>query len=123
MAFAMLAFASCKKEAPPPPRPPPVAEQPTPRADQALKEDDDPSWLLGTWKEDGKDAWLLFNPGEVAELAGKPVKVLRRGKLSVHGKYVSAIFPGGEVQLEGSSDRKELATDDIRHVYRRGAPP
>jgi len=95
----------------------------TPRADRAVQEDEDPAWLLGTWKEDGKDAWLLFNPEEVAELAGKPVHVVRRGKLRVHGKYVAAIFEGSESHFEASTDRTELASEDIRHVYRRGAPP
>ena len=98
-------------------------EAPTPRADQAVKDDEDAAWLMGMWKEDGKAAWLLFNPGEVAELAGAPVKVMRRGKLRVHGKYVAVIFETQELHYEASSDRGELASDDIRHVYRRGAPP
>jgi hypothetical protein len=119
---ALLALAACKK-APEPVTAAPVPEPPTPRADKAVQDDEDAAWLLGTWKEDGKDAWLLFNPGEVAELAGKPVRVVRRGKLRVHGKYVAAIFEGSELHFEGSTDRKELASDDIRHVYRRGAPP
>lgn len=121
-----LALAACKK-APAPEaeiaRAEPVQEAATPRADQAVKDDEDASWLMGMWKEDGKAAWLLFNPGEVAELLGNPAKVTRRGRLSVHGKYVAVIFATQELHYEASSDRAELASDDIRHVYRRGAPP
>lgn len=121
----LLALAACKKA------PPPVVlhqaaiapDAPTPRADQAVQDDEDATWLLGTWKEDGKDGWLLFNPGEVAELGGKPIHVVRRGKLRVHGKYVAAIFDGSELHFEASTDHQELASEDIRHVYRRGAPP
>jgi hypothetical protein len=120
----VFALAACKK-APPPEIPPAALEMDltTPRADRVLEEDDGPPWLLGTWKEEGKDAWLLFNPGEVAELAGKPVRVVRKGKLKVRGKHVAGFFEGSELRLEGSTDGKELATEDIRHVYRRGTPP
>jgi hypothetical protein len=120
-----LLLGACNK-APVPVKAAPVpAEAPTPRADRAVKEekDEDATWLLGTWKEDGRAAWLLFNPGEVAELSGNPVKVARRGKLSVHGKYVALIFEREELHYEASTDHSELASDDIRHVYRRGAPP
>jgi hypothetical protein len=119
----LVLVAACKQEAPPAARAQNAAGPETPRADLAVKDDEDAGWLLGTWKEDGKDAWLLFNPEEVAELAGKPVRVVRRGKLRVHGKYVAAIFEGSELHFEASTDRKELASDDIRHVYRRGSPP
>jgi hypothetical protein len=120
----LLALAACKKPESAPPSDGPAREDaPTPRADRSLQDDEDAGWLLGTWKEDGKDIWLLFNPGEVAELAGKPVHVQRRGKLRVHGKYVAAIFADAELDFEASTDRRELASEDIRHVYRRGAPP
>jgi hypothetical protein len=119
-----LALIACKKAPPPEPEVARTAPaQETPRADQAVKDDEDASWLMGMWKEDGKAGWLLFNPGEVAELIGKPVKVTRRGKLRVHGKYVALIFETQELHYEASSDHSELASDDIRHVYRRGAPP
>ena len=119
-----LALAACKKAPPPEPETAVAAPvQETPRADQAVKDDEDASWLMGTWKEDGKAAWFLFNPGEVAELVGRPVKVARRGKLRVHGKYLALIFETQELHYEASSDRSEIASDDIRHVYRRGAPP
>jgi hypothetical protein len=122
-----LALTACKKAPAPEPeiaRAAPVQEEAqTPRADQAVKDDEDASWLMGMWKEDGRAAFLLFNPGEVAELVGRPVKVTRRGKLHVHGKYVALVFDTQELHYEASSDRSELASDDIRHVYRRGAPP
>jgi hypothetical protein len=124
-----LALAACRK-APAPEAVKGAPAQLTPRADEALKQavkeekDEDASWLMGMWKEDGKAAWLLFNPpAEVAELVGQPVKVTRRGKLRVHGKYVALIFEAQELHFEASSDHGELASDDIRHVYRRGAPP
>jgi hypothetical protein len=126
---AALSLAACSKPPPPPPpvRVPVLDETPTPMADQALREaaddDQDTKWLLGTWKEDGQPTWLLFNPGEAIELQGKPPTVSRRGKLSVHGKYVSAIFDRAELDLEASPDKSELSSNDIRHVYRRGAPP
>jgi len=95
----------------------------TPLTDDLLRDDEDAGWLLGTWKEDGKDAWLLFNPGEIVELSGKPVQVGRRGKVRVHGKYIAVIFADAELHFEASADHQELASEDIRHVYRRGAPP
>ena len=103
----------------------PAVETPaagTPAADKAVA-DEDPSWLAGTWKKDGEPRWLLFNlPVEVAELAGKPARVVRRGKLVVHGRFASAIFPDGEMEIEGSRDHAVL-TATGGGVYRRGSPP
>lgn len=119
----LLAAAACKKARPPEPRAPrPVASKAAP-ADAELPPDDDPSWLAGTWEKQGEPRWLLFNlPSEVAELAGKPARVVRRGKLVVHGRFISAIFDDGELQLEGTRDHAQL-TARGGGVYRRGAPP
>jgi hypothetical protein len=96
----------------------------TPVVDQTIKDEGDLKWLYGTWKEDGKETWLLFNTdNQVAELFGNPVHVGRKGRLSVHGKYVGVLFDNEDLQLEASPDKRELATSDIRRVYRRGAPP
>jgi hypothetical protein len=105
--------------------PPRAAEEPvTAQADPVAQQEDDLKWLQGTWQEDGVSSWLLFNPpGEVAELGGKPVGVKRKGRLAVHGKYVGVVFDTEELQLEASPDKRELATTDIRRIYRRGAPP
>lgn len=124
---AAMSFAACRKATPPEPHAPRAIAAPseTPAADKALREaDDDPSWLAGTWKKDGEPRWFLFNlPAEVAELAGKPARVVRRGKLVMHGRYLSAIFENGEVQLEASRDHASLAVPGARGVFRRGAPP
>ena len=128
----LVAPAACKKpEAKPPP--PKVAPRPpseTPIADKAIavgeaEEHADPSWLSGTWQEQReKRHWFLFNlPGEVAELSGTPARVVRRGKLVIHGRYVSAVFPDAEVHFEASRDRSEIRSDKPIAVYRRGAPP
>ncbi len=122
-----FAFA-CKPKPPEPHRPRAVqseAKSDTPNADRVIAEetDNDPSWLAGTWKKDGENRWLLFNlPAEVAELSGKPARVTRRGKLVIHGRYLSAVFPDGELNLEGSRDHAELSASGAG-VYRRGAPP
>jgi hypothetical protein len=132
-ALLLLAFtagAACKKATPPEPHAPrPVAQQQepaseTPAADKAIaEEDEDPAWIAGTWKKTGENRWLLFNlPAEVAELAGKPARVVRRGKLVMHGRFVSAIFQDSELQMEGSKDHAELNVAGYG-VFRRGAPP
>jgi len=87
----LLALAgACSKAEPPKRRAAPKPE--TPVADKAVAQaDDDPSWVAGTWKKEGDPRWLLFNlPAEVAELAGKPPRMVRRGQLSMHGRYLSA---------------------------------
>lgn len=82
----------------------------------------DPAWVSGMWQKEGEPRWLLFNPpSEVAELAGKPARVVRRGRLVVHGRYISAIFDDGEIQLEGTRDHAALSGGG--GVYRRGSPP
>ena len=100
-----------------------VVKSETPAADKLLAEaDDDPSWIAGTWKKQGDLRWLLFNlPADVAELAGKPPRVVRRGKLSVHGRFLSAAFPDGAYDLEATVNHSELSGPS--GVYRRGAPP
>lgn len=121
----LLFLAGCKKAATEAHRTTPVAKSETPVADKVIAEaDDDTSWIAGTWKKEGDPRWLLFNlPADVAELAGKPARVVRRGKLSVHGRFVSAVFPDGELNLEGSRDHSQLAVSGARAIYRRGAPP
>ena len=108
----------------------PVAQQQeeaTPKADKAIAEasdDADTTWLSGTWQESDRQHWFLFNlPNEVAELSGKPARVVRRGKLSVNGRYVDAIFPAGEVHFVATKDHAEMTSDAPRGTYRRGAPP
>ena len=92
-------------------------------ADKAVAQaDDDPSWVAGTWKKDGDPRWLLFNlPAEVAELAGKPPRMVRRGKLSMHGRYLSAIFADGSYELEANADHSALS--GAAGTFRRGSPP
>ena len=114
---------ACKKQ-------PPKAEKPrageiqieTPMVQKALDAaDGDITWLSGTWQKAGEDRWFLFNvPADVAELAGKPPHVVRRGRLVVHGRFVDAIFPTEELHFKASSDRSELQYDG---TYRRGSPP
>jgi hypothetical protein len=129
LAFSVSVASACKKATPPEPHQPrAVAREPvsaTPAADKAIAEaEDDPSWIAGTWKKEGENRWFLFNlPAEVAELSGKPARVARRGKLVMHGRFVSAVFDTGEVQLEASRDHSTLAIAGSRGVYRRGAPP
>jgi hypothetical protein len=126
---ALLAAIACSekpKHKRPAPAPAPEAQEASavPAAAPSYVDDEDPKWIQGTWKEDGKESWLLFNPGgEVIELGGKPVHGLRKGKLSLHGKYVGVLFETEALSLETSPDKSELASSDIRRVYRRGAPP
>jgi hypothetical protein len=96
----------------------------TPAADKVIAESQqDLTWIAGTWKKDGEWRWLLFNlPSEVAELAGNPARVARRGKISVHGKYVSVLFPDATIELEATEDRSQLVVRG-GGVYRRGSPP
>ena len=124
LALLLLAFASaCRKAEAPKVRAPVVTKSETPAADRAIAEaEDDPSWIAGTWKKKGDPRWLLFNlPADVAELAGNPPRVVRRGKLSVHGQFVSAIFNDGEYDLRATPDHAELS--GAPGVYRRGSPP
>jgi hypothetical protein len=128
---AFVFLASCRREPPPPPpTPAPILDPtPTPIADKAIaqgeaEDREDPSWLAGMWQEGDKDHWYLFNmPNEVAELQGKPVTGVRRGKLVVHGRYVSVIFPDGEIHFTASKDHSELSSDSPRAVYHRGSAP
>ena len=115
--------AACRREEAPPLRPVVAVKSETPAADKILAEaEDDPSWIAGTWKKEGEDRWLLFNlPGDAAELAGKPPRVVRRGKLSMHGRYVSAVFSDVAYDLEATATHAELSGAPGR--YRRGAPP
>lgn len=124
----LLLLVACKKPAEPVQErasEPGVQEAPTPIADKIIAEDEgDPAWLSGTWQQKGQRHWFLFNlPSEVAELSGKPPRVVRRGRLVVHGRFVSAVFNDAEVHFEASEDRGQLQSDAPRAVYRRGAPP
>ena len=113
-------------------KPAPVEEAPKPKAGEVQIEtplvnkaldaaDADPQWLAGTWQKQGEPRWFLFNlPSDVAELKGKPARVVRRGRLVVHGAFVDAIFDTEEMHFQASPDRAELRADG---VYRRGAPP
>lgn len=126
LALAACLYA-CKNEPPPAPaRPRPAAtQQPdTPRADKVISDaDQDVSWLAGTWKKEGEWRWLLFNlPAEGAELAGNPARVVRKGKLSVHGNYISVVFDTAALDLEANEDHSVLSAKGAG-VYRRGAPP
>ena len=123
--LACLVLLSCSKKQPEKHQAKPVAAEETPIADKVIAEDDgDPSWLSGTWQEGQQRHWFLFNlPNEVAELQGKPAKIVRRGKLSIHGRYVDAIFPTGEVHFTATKDHAEMTADAPRGTYRRGAPP
>jgi hypothetical protein len=121
LSFALAA--ACKKEQPKEAKPKAGEIQfETPMVNKALDAaDGDPSWLSGTWQKSGEDRWFLFNvPSDVAELAGRPARVVRRGKLVVHGRFVDAIFPTEEVHFKAAGDRSEMVSDGI---YRRGAPP
>lgn len=129
---AALVVAGCRRKVeqpPPPPRAPILDPTPTPIADKAIaqgvaEDKEDPSWLGGMWQEGDRDHWYLFNlPNEVAELQGKPASVVRRGKLSVHGRYVSVIYPNDEVHFTATKDHAELSSDSPRAVYRRGSAP
>ena len=120
----LLALAgACRRAEAPRPRAPVAAKSETPAADKAIADaEDDPAWIAGTWKKEGDPRWLLFNlPADVAELAGKPPRVLRRGKLSVHGNFVSAVFGDGAYDLEATPDHAALSGAAGR--YRRGSPP
>jgi hypothetical protein len=124
----LVLVGACKKATPPEPhKPKGIAQEAvseTPAADKAIAEaEEDTTWIGGTWKKTGENRWLLFNlPVEVAELAGKPARVVRRGKLVMHGRFASAIFPDGELQIEGAKDHSVLTVAGSG-VYRRGAPP
>jgi hypothetical protein len=126
--LAVLAVAACKKVPPPEPRKPMVVPRATasetPAADKAIADAvQDLAWIAGTWKKDGEWRWLLFNlPSEVAELSGNPARIARRGKISVHGKYVSVLFPDATIELEATEDRSQLVVRG-GGVYRRGSPP
>ena len=115
--------AACRRAEAPEPRRPVAPKSETPVADKVLAEaEDDPTWIAGTWKKDGDLRWLLFNlPADVAELAGKPPRVVRRGKLSVHGRFVSAIFADRAYDLAATANHAELS--GAPGVYRRGSPP
>lgn len=104
---------------------PVAAEGETPVADKVIAEEEvDPSWLTGTWQEGDKHHWFLFNvPAEVAELQGNPARVVRRGRLVLHGRYLSAIFDNAEVHFVSTKDHATMTADNPRGVYRRGAPP
>jgi hypothetical protein len=131
LAFACLlvCVAACKKSAAPPQRKAPAQVSETPIADKAIavgvaEEHADPSWLQGTWQERDKNHWFLFNlPAEAAELSGKPARVVRRGKLVIHGRYVSVVFSNAEVHFEAAHDHSEMRSDAPIAVYRRGSPP
>jgi hypothetical protein len=121
--LAALLHTACKKaSAPEPPR----ATKPVPQTLVVEKavDDDDPSWIAGTWKKDGQTRWLLFNlPADVAELAGAPPRMVRRGKLSRHGRFLSVLFPDEAYDLEASRDHAVLKGAGGIGTYRRGAPP
>jgi hypothetical protein len=130
LASLVVLSAACNKAKAPAAKdaaPEPVSD--TPIADKAIavgeaEEHADPSWLSGTWQEREHHHWFLFNlPNEVAELSGKPAKVVRRGKLIIHGRYVSAVFESAEVHFEASKDRSEMRSDAPAAVFRRGSPP
>jgi hypothetical protein len=93
-------------------------------SDRVIAEgEQDTSWIAGTWKKDGEWRWLLFNlPFEVAELAGNPARVTRRGKISMHGKYISVLFADAAVELEAADDHSVLVARG-GGAYRRGSPP
>ena len=79
--LAVVSVGACNKPRPPEPhKPKAIAASETPATDKVIAEaKDDPVWIAGTWKKDGEPRWLLFNlPAEVAELAGKPARVVRR---------------------------------------------
>ena len=130
-AFLLACLAACKKSSAPAQRKAaPARASETPIADKAIAvgeadEHADPSWLGGTWQERDKSHWFLFNlPTEAAELSGKPARVVRRGKLVVHGRYVSVVFSSNaEVHFEASRDHSEMRSDAPIAVYRRGSPP
>jgi hypothetical protein len=129
-ALALALAGACKKSPPPARKAAPARPSDTPIADKAIalgeaEEHTDPSWLSGTWQEQREQRhWFLFNlPGEVAELSGTPARVVRRGKLVIHGRYLSAVFPDKEVHFEASKDHSEMRSDAPLAVYRRGAPP
>ncbi|HUJ28110.1 MAG TPA: hypothetical protein VLW85_18945 [Myxococcales bacterium] len=122
----LLAIACSKKQPEKHQAKPVAAEQTeTPVADKVIAEDEsDSTWLIGTWQEGGQRHWFLFNvPTEVAELSGKPAKVVRRGKLVIHGRYVDAIFDTAEVHFVATKDHAQMTADNPRGVYQRGAPP
>jgi hypothetical protein len=119
--------AACKKSQPPePPRAKPIAaDAPTPNADKAIAEgEQDPSWIAGTWKKDGEWRWLLFNlPADAVELAGNPARVARKGKVSIHGNFVSVVFENAALDLEANQEHAQLVASSGGGGYRRGAPP
>jgi hypothetical protein len=129
LALALAMAGACKKSSAPQRKAAPARASDTPIADKAIavgvaEEHADPSWLEGTWQERDKTHWFLFNlPNEAAELSGKPARVLRRGKLVVHGRYVSVVFGNAEVHFEASHDHSEMRSDAPITVYRRGSPP
>jgi len=129
LAFLVACVAACKKSSAPQRKAAPARASETPIADKAIavgeaEEHADPSWLVGTWQERDKNHWFLFNlPTEAAELSGKPARVVRRGKLVVHGRYVSVVFSNTEVHFEASHDHSEMRSDAPIAVYRRGSPP
>ena len=120
---ALIMLTACRKAEPPKAKPRPGEIQiETPLVNKALDAaDGSTEWLSGTWQKQGAERWFLFNlPSDVAELAGKPPHVVRRGRLVVHGRFVDAIFPTEEMHFKASSDRSEMQSDG---TYRRGAPP
>ena len=122
-AVCFLGVLSCRREQPQAQAPKQATLQiETPLVDKSIEAADaDPTWLAGTWQKQGENRWYLFNlPADVAELKGKPARVVRRGKLVIHGAFIDAIFDREEVHFEASPDRSELRGDG---VYRRGAPP
>jgi hypothetical protein len=124
--LAVLAVASCKKGQPPEPRRvSALAAKPseTPITDKMIADDPYPAWIAGTWKKDGEWRWLLFNlPAEAVELAGNPAHVARKGKLTIHGNFISVLFNDAAIDLEANEDHSVLVAKGAG-VYRRGSPP
>jgi hypothetical protein len=118
-----------KKRAPKPAAAESAAAQeakPTPAPAQTA---DDPSWLAGTWQKKGASEWLLFNPpNQVAVLAGKPARMIARGKFSARGRFLMLEFPlpnGGVTvrELTAAPDRSRLSEGTAAAWYERGSPP
>ena len=127
MLFLVL-LGSCRKSEPHRTQARPAAPAPpsdTPIADKIVQSEKDLSWLAGTWQQEEKQHWILFNPpADVAELSGKPAVVVRRGKLVVlSNSAINAVFPDASVVFEVSPDHAELVSAEPRAHYRRGSPP
>src|SRR5258708_34622911 len=90
--LAGLLHAACKKADAPEPRPA-KATKPVPSQTlvvDKLADDEDPSWIAGTWKKEGQTRWLLFNlPSDVAEPAGAPPRMGRRSGRAHRRTHVS----------------------------------